>query len=267
MIGQLYYYDSQITSSVESINKGDINNVDILGVETADLEEVSQLSASERKRRVRDLFINNYSQYLVEEKMFRASQVWSNLVSPTDMDSDKFSNQPFIRTIAEWMKEGSKFSELEEVVKYSFDVDSDDEFALYYGLKVVHELSKVTETDTEDIEQDAEDKDGEYSADPEMLVVCQSHLAPLFINLNSEYQALAQDRDDNLSNIKAKLEANKSIKLILVISPEYLETVEYLDKRLDSEYVVSGIDLDGNDSGSSDTFFDKLARKTLGMRI
>ncbi len=272
IIGQLYYYNKKLDEAVQKIDRGEFDGIELLGLDeggVADLDE--SVSANEYLYSLREKFNKNYTEILRDEGFVFASNFWSNLTTPLK-ETDKDDVEPksdFHNELYNWFLEGAFFEDIEDLLNSGFLTDSSEDYALFYGLKVMYVLNKSREDLSE------EDSNFDYQADslnadnlsetPEIAVVTKSFLAPLFSNLNCKIVSPKEERE-LVREIKSLEESNKSLKLVLLVDnlEEGLESA--IRKSVSSSILVASIDID-KEGDQSSGFFDDLVKKTLGVRL
>lgn len=266
MLGSLFYYNSKLDSIQNNIKSGNPSLIELYSLDQSKLENLSQIDENARIRKVRDLFLASYGDALKQEKLNKNYLIWLYLTDPTLTNNKPARFSGFSKTVFDWINSGGRLEKVEEIATEGFYSTNIQDYSLYYGIKVLQELSKQTGQRTNDLNTEELELASKVSQESEFLVICSPHLAPLFKNLNAITRDLSSSIEDNVEVIGDVLKNKENIKLVLIIASNYVEILQSANKKF-VDVVISGIDLETIKEKSSTTFFDYIARKTLGMRI
>ena len=270
LIGELYYYDKMLDQVQFPLTPENADQVEVFGVPKINPTEAEGLSAIEIGTIFRDRFSTAFEEVLREQKLGFTSKFWSLLTSPySQKDLKLATTSKFQESVSEWASNGFKVSDLPEILKLGRFSSSPEDFALYYGLKVLYLLTSANQTNikSEKVEHQASEEVQEVSNDQEILVLTTRFIAPLFTNLNCAYLPLTQDPKIALDKIREEIYQNSHIKLIIVEGSENTELVKHLQRNLPPTILITNLELENNNSDTSQTYFDLLVKKTLGIRI
>lgn len=269
LLGQLYYYNKLLNSLSFPLTKEQLLHLELAGTPKLELNSLYHLSLNDLIRKLKDLFSYRYGQLLQQESLAFATQFWNNLVSAT-IPTEKTKLQPktaFQQTLLSWQEKQFTLELIPELLKEGeLTIDLED-FALFYGIKVLAILNQdILNTQLGSTEwqlPETTTTPGSLSTKPNILVLTSEVYAPLFINLNCEYLPISEDLPELLKAVTQTITNNPEIKLILINSDnESIET--YLHKYLTSDVLITTIEFT---KFAQDAFFDRLVRKTLGVRL
>jgi hypothetical protein len=272
IIGQLYYYNKKLDEAIQKIDRGEFGGVELLGLENDDLNELEQdASVNEFLYSLREKFNKNYREVLRNEEFVFASDFWDNLTTPVKEVSKDFvePKSDFQNDLYTWFLEGALFEKIEELLNTGFLTDNSEDYALFYGLKVMYALNRSRDSREEDsagfdYQADSLSTDN-LSENPEMVVVTKSFLAPLFANLNCKTVS-PKEQKELIREIKLIENSNKYLKLILLVDNTDDQLESAIRKNISPSILVASVDIDRGEKQDSG-FFDDLVKKTLGVRL
>jgi hypothetical protein len=275
ILGQLYYYHKVLDQFSFPVNLENIEKLEILGLSKVLKKNYEDLNEIEISRKIRDEFSANFPQILKENKLNFALNFWLELTSPIKNESDTKikPNSDFQQKLLEWNLQGGKIEDIEELIRYANLLNQEEDLAIFYGIKVLYLLTKTSQNNLElKLNTSKTSKEVEnLSWQPEILVITKNFFSPLFININCQF--LLEKEEENNKDLTKKIEQvlNKpnNIKLILLVTldPKKEEKIDWLQKYLAKEILVTSIELEKNNVSSDQTFFDKIVKKTLGVRL
>jgi hypothetical protein len=277
LLGQLFHYIKVIDKITLPINETNFSEIDLAGVGSLNFEEYKNLSQAELQRKLRDVFSSFYIKYLEENKLDFAANFWKGLTSPTKFKSKKLNpSSDFQRQLLNWQSKDFVLSEFKNVVESGRIATDEQDVAIYYGLKVIQKLSENLEDKIVEFDSDLETDSTEgLKKEPQILIITESHKAPLFININCLFSPLQKSTDlkETLDEIQSDIEQNPSISLVLIDLEDSQKIINYLQKHLPSNILVTSLGLTeienmkNQTKNNNQTFFDKVVKQTLGVRL
>jgi hypothetical protein len=269
LIGELYYYDKTLDQIQFPLTSENSDKVEIYGVPKITQPEVNGLSSIEIGTIFRDKFSKAFAEALNQQKIPFTTSFWSALTSPYSQNESRLtSSSQFQEVVLEWAKDGFKISDLSEVLKLGRLTSTISDFSLYYGLKVIYLLTTANQSQrqTSKIDYPKTQEADQITQNKEILVLTTRFIAPLFTNLNCAYLPLTEDPKIALDNVRNELSKNHEIKLI-IIEGENPDLIKHLQRNLPPNILITGLELEVKNSNQSQTYFDLLVKKTLGIRI
>jgi len=268
LLGQLYYYDKCLAKIPSLIAENQFEEIEILGLEF-DIDEVFGLEKKEAARMLRDKFSISFLQILKENKLSFAHSFWGFLTSPTQTANTQLSPQTEYQTeLVTWLEKGSVLDDLKSIIKSGQLATSEDGFAIYYGIHVLQTLT-LADPNLSEIKSinKQESELNEVEEKPQILVITDHHLAPLFTNINCVFQDINQSVEQNLHHAKQVLQKETQISLVLIVSltPAATTTYQALQHRLGNKVFVTSLDFSSQNDKNS--YFDEIVKKTLGVRL
>jgi|GEM_PF-1701361 len=272
ILGQLYYYDKKLDKLPSPITLDNLSKVELFGLDTLKASDFESLSADELVFKIKSLFTFNFGKALQEEYLGFASDFWQFLSSPlNEVDQRLKPSTSFQREVLDWAKDGYSLAQIPELfLSGSLSSDQTD-FALYYGLKTLHTLTKNYSSTSSSASQLAlapqpsSKKTSTLSTSPEIIIVSKAYLSPLFLNVNFLHQELLGTLEDTAKQILNTLAKQTKIKFILIDSNStQLEAI--LNKKIASDILVSSVNISQLSLGN-ESFFDRLAKTTLGLKL
>jgi len=108
-----------------------------------------------------------------------------------------------------------------------------------------------------------------YSTKPQILVVTSDELAPLFVNVGCEAITKINDSTKMTSDVQDVIASEPSIKVVLIEGEHNEDLIKQLRKSLRGDILISGLSLPTHQTLESNqkTYFDQIARSTLGVRL
>jgi vacuolar-type H+-ATPase subunit F/Vma7 len=269
LLGQLYHYDKFLDTLESQNNIEQLQKTEILSLDL-NSNDFKGLDLSQLTQELRNQFSFSFGKVLEENNLNFANQFWKSVTSPFSSQENKISqSSEFQQKLSQWEKTSLDLEDLRMILKdgkYSTDVE---DFALYYGLRVVYILSKFGQKNQENNFKPTSKNLTEATAvndNPEIVVICDSFEAPLFINLNCQFLPILEDHKLVLENLQKTLMANPEIKLVIIESLDSQDLIKILQRNIDSNILVTALDLKTKNN-SEKTFFDHLVKKTLGIRL
>ncbi len=271
--GQLYYYNAKVKEFGTHLASGNVSRLDILSVPKLENKDYEGVKPTEIARTVRDIFASNYKEILIDNELKFAVSFWESLTSPLKKISSKTEPQSdYQNDLIQWLENEMPSDGISHLLSSGVLATDDEDYACYYGLAVFNQLT-LSQIDISDLDflssPSIASGPSNLSSEPQMLVFCSSYIAPLFANLNAEILPVSSNAEINLAKAKEVMQDNQEIKLVLLIGQHDFESMDLLNKKLPKDIIVSSLDLEaGADSSSSDaTYFDKLVRDTLGVKL
>jgi vacuolar-type H+-ATPase subunit F/Vma7 len=276
LTGQLYYYLKKLDEIRLPLTADQASNLDILGLPYISATAFAELDDDMVASEVKNLFVSSYGNFMKENGLAKASQFWNLLTSPIKLENTTITFKPqseFQESLMQWSTKEFEFSDLEGIIKQGEMVFREDDLALVYGLKCLYIFSDHDYNDEESeltlsVGHAVDSKKTTYSTKPQILVLTTEELAPLFINISCEAIPLLNDDDKNIKEVKEIIQSRQSIRLILVEGAQTEELIKKLRKSISQDILVSGIEIPKKQSESGGkTYFDMIARSTLGVRL
>jgi len=269
LLGQLYYYNKVLNSLTFPLTKDQLLLLELAAVSKSELESLAHLSLMDLTQKLKDKFSHNYAQLLQQESLTFAYQFWLSLTSSQNL---KDANLPkpkttFQQTLLTWQTSDFDLEALSELLKEGELTVNLEDFALFYGIKALavlsHEILTTKKLHTNLQLPEIAAPELQLTTKSNILVLTSEIFFPLFVNLNCQCLLLSENLSELLQAITQVLSKNPEIKLILVDSDQ--EKIEsYLHKNLPSDILVTTVKFS---DFSHDAFFDRIVRKTLGVRL
>lgn len=264
-LGQLYFYDAQLADIDTPVTLDQLEGVEFVGLTPIRKEDYKGIGRHNWLTMIRDQFVDQYGLILQENQLSFAPWMWQRLTSPSESSEGIVSpKSAFQSELLEWMLKGARLEDVKHILVTGSLSDNQDDFALYYGLRVLYIFAEHTPelSEYEPVEAEIDRLDVELSLTPQILVLGSQYLAPLFVNIQCEFQTPAITQEDILQQIQRVIQQNASIELVLIENAEK-ETLTYLKKRLPESVLVSPLNLEMG----QENFFDFIVKKTLGVRL
>jgi len=276
LLGELFYYNKKLDEITFPIDQSKLKDIALMGVESFNSKEVEGLSTFELQRAVRDKFTSSFLDVLKQHNSRFIFTFWTNLISSLKdgENNSEFRVLPetdFQKKILAWANQNFDLDSLEDLLKEAQYSVNENDFILYYGLKVVSKLTiarekNIYETTSKSELINVKETTHDFSAaslNPQIIVVTTDYLSPLFININALCAPIAIDNKETLANVEKLLAENPEVKTILVNTSSE-KIVDFLKKHLSNTLFIAQLNLD---SDESDNFFDKITKKTLGIKL
>lgn len=271
LLGQLYHYQKEIKNFEENLDPENVEKIDLCGVKNLDAGDFVGLKKEEIARLLKDKFSAGYAVVLQDNELNFASQFWAALTSPLKKaEIEVQAESDYQSSLVTWLDKETPFGEMESLLSAGSLSTDEEDYACCYGLGVLYELTKAQlQASDEDLFEDelVNSGEGEIATESELLVLCSSYLAPLFTNLNADFDTISESFEVNLEKIKTKIAENSAIKLILLVGENLDEQVLHLEKKLPEGVMVSTISFEGGEDQEIGSYFEKLVGKTLGVRL
>ncbi len=269
LLGQLYYYNKVLNNLSLPLTKDSLLSLEVAAVSKAEIESWARLSVADLSRKLKDQFIHNYAKLLQQEGLTFAYQLWLRLTSAKDFENSDLPKPKtaFQEALVTWQAKGSSLDSVPGLLKEGeLSVDLED-FALFYGIKVLailsHEILTTKKLHTEWQLPEVATPQSPLTTEPNVLILTSEKFFPLFVNLNCQCLPLTENLPGLVQEITQVLSKHPHIKLILIDSDQ--EKIEfYLHKNFPSDVLVTTIKFS---DFSHDAFFDRIVRKTLGVRL
>ena len=269
-LGQLYFYEKELSRLGSNIVVDDFLGIEIAGTQLAikDLQGIGNID--EFGLKLKEIFIANYDILLTENKLYKALSFWKYLTSAIQENIDLKPSSDFQKALLEWILAGSELKDLEnEALSYGKFSNDQEDFALYYGLHVLHLIylsqknSAYSESalDLSLLENDV--LETELGTEPEMLIISSNNIKPLINNLNCIFVASASTKEIIVEKTKAALNDFNSIKLIIVDTQDQ-ELLHSLKKSNTNNVLLVELNFSGTQENN---FFDILVKQTLGINL
>ena len=270
LLGQLYYYNGKINEIPLELNEQNLNKVELLGLPPLNSFNYRGLSSYDIFQKIKGEFADGFANELKQNGLYSVLGVWSYINSPFVNKESSGQTSSYQSRVIDWVANGSNLNNLDEIIKDGLiDAQSEEDFAIYYGLKIIKLFTKklVIPKFSLDLQFDKNKFDDTISVSqkPSILVVTNELEAPLFANLNCDYVLISESESDNLTNVQSKLDQSNGISLVLVACRHSSGMVKLLEKKLITQALITNIDL--SITQKEDNFFDTIARKTLGYRL
>lgn len=266
LLGQLYYFNKVLDSIKFPLVPEIVPQIELSGLAKQSTENYKGMSSFYIARKIRDLFSKSYALVLDQESLGFASAYWNLLVSPLAKESQTPEPKTeFQSQLIAWQLAEFTISHLPSLLANGrLSVDNED-FAIFYGLRVLSVFSGIQDTFSQkkDISIPEFKSVGEVVEKPEILVLTQDYLSPLFINLNCRYLALPDNAKIALQETQIILSQETTIKLVLVDSEDQI-LINYLQKHLPTNLLISSVQFRNYSQGA---FFDQIVRRTLGVKL
>lgn len=271
LMGELFYYDKFLDRIEFPLSVENLDQVKIFLVDPLDPQEFLESQSSEIAITVRDRFSERFLEVLTSLQLTFAQKFWNLLTSPqVSQDFDLNSGSEFQSELIKWMQDGFNLENLPEILSQGRLTSSEQDFALYYGLRVLYVLTeqpKKIDLEIFDFKESSAQALSNPTPDSEVLVICKQYLAPLFVNLNIQFSPITDDPAHALENVKRILKEFPKIKLIIIEETDNWEVVKkYLQKNLGNSVLVTSLVLEQNQHQTGG-YFDALVKKTLGIRL
>lgn len=267
ILGQAFVYNKLLDKYQFPLPVVDIKNIELLGLRKLTGEEFSNLDQVQANQKLRDFFLEDFGKLLEEEELSFCFKFWQDLSSPITQSSFNFvPYSDFATKLLEWKQANYDIELLADILNEDLSAISQDDFVIYYGLRVLAKLNGAVIIDSEykEIDIDTTEDDSALEQIQEILVVADNNLAPLFININCQFLDFIPDIKLLLVEIKKCLKINTSLKILIIESYFEPEKIKFLQQNL-PELLVTEFDTKTKASGVS--FFDDLVKSTLGVKL
>jgi len=274
LLGQLFYYLKTIDEVKFPIDASNLSDIELAGLGKLDFEDFKDLSEIELKRKIRDIFSSNYSNYLKLNKLDFANNFWLALTSPKKNNNLRMNaNTDFQKRLLEWQKNDFSILDLKDVLEEGRLALSEEDVAVFYGLTVIYKFTNLDNFKKNEIglipEIDQKNKD--LKEEPQILVLTKPNKFPLFMNLNSICLSVNEETEEKeiLDKVQYEIQEYASISLVLVDFKDSQRVVSFLQRHLPTAILVSSLDLESmqTSGNKNQTFFDKIVKQTLGIRL
>jgi len=270
LLGQLFFYEKELSRLGTNVVVSDFLNIEIAGTQDyiKDLQYIENID--EFGLKLKEIFIANYQSLLSQNGLHQALSFWKYLTSALQENIDLRPNSEFQKAILEWILAGSELKDIENNVlgygKYSND---QEDFALYYGLHVLYLIylsqknSAYAAGDLDLSLLQNQLTESELSPEPEMLIISSNNIKPLIKNLNCIFVASDSTKEIIVEKTKESLNQFTSIKLIIVDTQD-LELLYALKKANTDNVLMVELNFSGTQENN---FFDALVKQTLGINL
>ncbi len=269
LLGDIFYYDKELEKFPSELSSSTVANVNLLGLGELNPDDYYGMNDTEIRQAIKDHFINKFSQVLTQSSLPKAKAIWQELTSPFfKSNSQSTDYSEFQLDILDWIRGGEKDNELLELVNQTKTLTEEQDLVLGYALKVIYKLSSSNFSGTTtDLNQLKPGKFAEYtSPEPQILILTEPQFFPLFTSQGCLTVAFVEDVKLLSQEIKKVLETHKSIELIM-IDTDHDNIVSYLQKDLGTHVFVTSFNLASTGNAGDQTFFDKIVKDTLGVRL
>ncbi len=266
ILGQLYYFNKVLDNIKLPLTPESVANVELSGLPNQNPEDYRGMSSEDIARNLRDRFSRAYEQVLEGESLGFAYQYWKSLVSPlVDSGESLEPESDFQSQLISWQEKQFDLDILPEVLASGQFALSEEDFAVYYGVRALAVLSKLQERskNLDDLNVPEVRPAEDLAEKPEILVLTRELLSPLFVNLNCRYLPILEEYTDTLKSIEQVLNEEQEIQLILIDAKDE-KLVQFLQKRLPQGLLITSVQFE---NFSNDDFFDQIVRKTLGVKL
>lgn len=265
-LGQLFYYDAKLNQLPLAIEQKRLDLIDLCGVDNTNPELIG-LSSQELSRKLKDIFSKNYINILHENELHGIGVIWKTITSAHIQFDSMIPRSEYQSIIVEWAVDGYAIDKIMALVKEGQLAQNVDDFALYYGIKVLFELTTLG---LEGIYQPSHLSHSHFisdipAQDPSMIVVTNQRKSPLFKSVSCVTILPQDDIYSMVRILKEKIIEMPTIQIILLDYPLDDYSFQQISKSL-PDVLVSQFDLDELDSRSSG-FFKAIAKQTLGIRL
>jgi hypothetical protein len=262
LLGQLYAYSNYLNSFPAEINQENVTSLQILGLDKADLEEISQLSSEALKVELKAKFSLNFQQCLLDNNLNLALKVWKVITSPlTDLQFPKTTNS-YIKLVQEWEEQDFSKAMLSEVLLDGLLSNDENSYAVFYGLSVIHKFA-LTHHVNLGVEDEVEVEAKQEISPTTLAVICPSIYSPLFVNLGCIFiPELNQEK--LIKAVSEKMAENPQLSVILLVG-QTENTWKVLNKEFPNLEIIN---MEWNIWEEKEKgFFDELAMQSLGIRL
>lgn len=272
ILGQLYYYQKKVEEFSDKLSAGLVSDIEIFSLPQVDSATFAGMGSHEIARTLKDMFSSFYLKALKENKLSFAVDFWGWLTSPlVDSKVALLPRTDYQRELVEWMKKGSSFDDFDALLLDGSLTTEEEDYACFYGLSVLRALTLFEPSAAESLLEEASiskiKESVKCSDKPQILVFCDNYVAPLFKNLNCEFAFISHDHEVNLKVAEEKIASNPSLSLVLLVGKDVAESLTLLQRKLSNELLVSALNLNEETGDVKDTFFDRLVKETLGVRL
>ncbi len=267
LLGQLYYYNKVLDSIKLPLTLEQIASLDLASMPKLNISDFEGLSIDDVSRRIKDQFSKNYENLLKQESLQFAYSFWQNLTSP--VHTQQIQLQPktdFQSQLIRWQQNDFDINQINQIIREGQLALVTEDFAIFYGIRVLAILSNVDLEDPFKTDLDLPDElktTAKLSDKPNILVLTSEYLSPLFVNLGCRTCLLSDNHKTILKDILQILSEEEEIRLILIDSKD-LTIENYLQKHLPNHLLISSVQFA---DFSQDAFFDQIVRKTLGVKL
>lgn len=271
LLGQLYYYEKELTKLGSNLVVQDFLNIEIAGVNKSHLAEIEGYdSIDEFGIKLKELFIQNYLKLLQENQLFQALNFWKLLTSAVKEDNVTVApKSEFQAQLLDWVYTDGEIKNIQSKVlnlgRYS---DNQEDFALYYGLNVLYQIYQ-SQNDSSysnqslDLEIVDNSSNLEYNQNPEMILITSNAIKPLISNLNCIFVPNDEPKEIVSNLVTTSLNQYSDIKLIIIDSQEP-ELIQAVKKANITNALLVELNFSSN---QEDNFFDVLVKQTLGINL
>ncbi len=276
LLGQLFFYLKELDKIKKPITLESITAINLASISEFKKEDFKGLSETQIKRKIRDTFSDFYGNFLKTNKLKWSYTYWQKLTSPKTQKTSNglVASSEFQTKLLSWEASEFNYQELSDILNLGKLATSQEDVAIYYGLKVMYIFSNLETKDTfGDFGIVAEEQNTNQTLEenPEILVFTEPSHFPLFVNLNCEVEEIPGDVDPKeiLDIIQSFIEKSPSIELVLVDKENTGKLIPYLKRHLPANILVTELSFSSLASGGGEdkTFFDKIVKKTLGVRL
>ena len=270
ILGELFYFSKTLDQVVFPIDTTKNDLIELMGL-TVSIKNYTGMSEMELRRSIRDQFATSYGSVLQNNRLDFASEFWRLLVNPVKSKIKTKPQTDFQIDLLNWLLNDNKPNEVSKILNAGQYSDNETDFALYYGLKVLIKFSSLNPDENSVIDSNElsmfqldsfKPVFNEHSK-PQIIVVTQEYLSPLFVNINCVYVPWFADQSKILSEIDKALIEHTDIKAVFVNTGDH-QLVSYLKKYLPQDVLVSDLVFGEQTEGG---FFDKITKKTLGIKL
>lgn len=274
-LGELYFFDKQLDSSVSSLAE-----INIMGVEFS--SKMEKLSPVELLNKYKDDFIDKYSEILRENNQTHINYIWNkitdvflvegNNINP-EITTDDNLIEGILNLINDWIDNGQKIEELQGVLSEIevITANSLQGFSLYYGLRVLYYLSSLLiKYNNIELTDFADTVVAENNFDPFdlnqkdiILGICPPSLSGLFNSSGIETITNIDDPTSLINAIEGFVQKKPETKLLISLSITD-STLEKIEKRFAGKLIICPIP-ENVGNINKENYFAKLALKTIGL--
>lgn len=257
LLGQLYFYDKELGKLQDNLQN--FSNIEVLGIDTKSFKRADiDLLRSD----IINDFIPAIESIFKQENYKFNTIFWAYLKSVYRGSEKPVAATDFQISVIDWVDNDYSSESFQSILDSGLLLTDEADFALYYALKFLH---KIIDFDNfaQIVEQYFDrEKGANLSSEPQILVVTTPAYYPLYKNINVEFLFSDTDKQILLEQVKEVIK-KKPISLMLLDS-EDLDLLEYMQRKLKQELVVSTFSMKG---GGDIGFFDKIVKDTLGVRL
>ncbi len=266
-LGQLYYYNKILNSIKPPLTLEQLAVLDLASMPKLNVSDFEGLSIDDVCRKIKDQFSKNYENLLKQESLNFAFGFWQNLTS--SVHTQQIALQPktdFQSQLIKWQQNDFDINQINQIIREGQLVLAAEDFAIFYGIRVLALLSNLYLEDPFKGGFDLPDEPKtttKLSDKPNILVLTSEYFSPLFVNLGCRTCLISDNNKAILKDVLQILSEEEEIRLILIDSKES-EIENYLQKHLPNNLLISTVKFT---DFSQDAFFDQIVRKTLGVKL